>query len=224
MISVASALKVGYNKVMSPLRLHKQSARGRVHVEGFSLIELLITTAILIILYTMMFGFSARQNQIRQKTKCRSSLQKMYVALQIYANDSRGMFPSATNAQTSEDVLAVLVPRYSADNSIYICPGGKDSKLTPGESLHNARISYAYYMGRSETDNIAVLLSDRQLNTGAKAVGELAFSDNGKKPANNHHKYGGSFLFCDGAMNSSTPILTIPLPLVTNVVLLNPKP
>ena len=217
-------LKVGYNKTMSPLRLHTSHSRARIHAEAFSLIELLITTAILIILYTMLFGFSARQNQIRQKTKCRSNLQKMYVSLQIYANDSRGLFPAATNAQTSEDVLAVLVPRYSADNSIYICPGGKDSKLTPGESLRNARISYAYYMGRSETNNGDVLMSDRQVSTAAKVVGELVFSDNGKKPGNNHHKYGGSFLLCDGSMNSSASILAIPLPLVTNVVLLNPKP
>lgn len=209
---------------MSPLRFRKRHSRAHVHAEAFSLIELLITTAIIIVLYTMMFGFSARQNQLKQKAKCRSNLQKMYVSLQIYANDSRGMFPIVTNAKTSEDVLAGLVPRYSADNSIFICPGSKDKELKPGESLSTARISYAYYMGRNETNSSAVLMSDRQVNTNSKAVGELAFSDNGKKPANNHHKYGGSFLFCDGTMNSSAPVLDIPLPLTTNVVLLNPKP
>jgi prepilin-type N-terminal cleavage/methylation domain-containing protein len=209
---------------MSPLRFHGRHSQARVHIRAFSLIELLITMAIIIILYTMMFGFGARQNQLRQKTKCRSNLQKMYVSLQIYANDSRGMFPITTNAQTSEAALGVLVPRYSADNSIFICPGSKDKKLSPGDSFTNARISYAYYMGRTEKDAAAVLMSDRQFNNAAKAVGELAFSDNGKKPANNHHKYGGSFLFCDGTMNSSTPVLTIPLPLTTNIILLNPKP
>ncbi len=223
LIPVASALKVRYNKPMSPLRIHQHS-QARVHVCAFSLIELLITMAIIIVLYTMMFGFGAKQNQLRQKTKCRSNLQKMYVSLQIYANDSRGMFPIATNATTSEAALAVLMPRYSADNSIFICPGSKDKRLTPGDSLTNSRISYAYYMGLSETNIAAVLMSDRQLNTAAKAVGELAFSDNGKKPANNHHKYGGSFLFTDGTMNLSTPALTISLPLTTNITLLNPKP
>jgi prepilin-type N-terminal cleavage/methylation domain-containing protein len=209
---------------MSPLRFHHRHPRARVHARAFSLIELLITMAIIIILYTMMFGFGAKQNQLRQKAKCRSNLQKMYVSLQIYANDSRGMFPVVTNATTSETALDVLVPRYSADNSIFICPGSKDKRLTPGEPLANARISYAYYMGRTEKDRVAALLSDRQLNTAAKAVGELAFSDNGKKPANNHHKYGGSFLFTDGTMDSSPPALTIPLPLATNITLLNPKP
>ena len=92
---------------MSPLRFHGRHSQARVHIRAFSLIELLITMAIIIILYTMMFGFGARQNQLRQKTKCRSNLQKMYVSLQIYANDSRGMFPITTNAQTSEAALGV---------------------------------------------------------------------------------------------------------------------
>lgn len=209
---------------MSPRRFTHRHSQARVHARAFSLIELLITMAIIIVLYTMMFGFGAKQNQLRQKTKCRSNLQKMYVSLQIYANDSRGKYPIVTNATTSEAALGVLVPRYSADTSIFICPGSKDKRLSPDDSLTNSRISYAYYMGLSETNTAAVLMSDRQLNTAAKVVGELAFSDNGKKPANNHHKYGGSFLFTDGTMDSSTPALTIPLPLTTNITLLNPKP
>jgi type II secretory pathway pseudopilin PulG len=209
---------------MSPRRSNNLHSRARVHAGAFSLLELLITMAIIIVLYTLMFGFGAKQNQLRQKTKCRSNLQKLYVSLQIYANDSRGMFPVATNATTSEAALGVLMPRYTADNSIFICPGSKDKRLSPDDSLTNSRISYAYYMGHSEKDTSGVLMSDRQLNTAAKSIGELVFSDNGKKPANNHHKYGGSFLFADGTMNSSPPVLTIPLPLTTNIILLNPKP
>ena len=209
---------------MSPRRSNNSQSPARVEARAFSLIELLITMAFIIVLYTMMFGFGAKQNQLRQKAKCRNNLQKAYVSLQIYANDSRRMFPIVTNAMTSETALGVLVPRYSADNSIFICPGSKDKKLSPDKSLTKARISYAYYMGLSETNASAALMSDRQLNTKAKALGELAFSDTGKKPANNHHKYGGSFLFGDGAIHSSAPVLTIPLPLTNNITLLNPQP
>jgi type II secretory pathway pseudopilin PulG len=191
---------------------------------AFSIIELLISCAIMLIIYAMMFGFGARQNQMRQKTKCRGSMQKIYVAMQIYANDSRGIFPVVTNALTSEEVLDVLIPRYTADNSIFICPGSKDSKLTPGDRLLRERISYAYYMGLREANSTHALLSDRQVNSGAKTNGQQIFSTDGKRPANNHYKYGGSILFCDGSMKSSGAILEFPLPVATNVVLLNPKP
>jgi len=195
-----------------------------VRVRGFSLIEMLITLTIILILFTMMYGFGSRSHQLTQKKKCQANLQKMYVALQIYANDSAGKFPVVTNARSSEDVLDVLVPRYSADTAIFVCPGSKDSALPAGESLRQARISYAYYMGRRAEEAEGALLSDRQVNTQAKAAGQKVFSEDGKAPGNNHHKYGGTFLFCDGGMKSSPSAAAIALPLATNVVLLNPKP
>ena len=192
--------------------------------DGFSLIEMLITLAIILILFTTMYGFGSRSNQVTQKKKCQSNLQKMYIALQIYSNDSNGKFPIVTNATGSEDPLDLLVPRYSSDTAIFVCPGSKDSPLPAGESLRKARISYAYYMGRMVSDGDRVLASDKQVDDQAKQAGDRAFSANGKFPGNNHHKYGGTFLFCDGGMKSSPPAASIALPLSTNVVLLNPKP
>jgi hypothetical protein len=161
---------------------------------------------------------------VAQKRKCQANLQKMYIALQIYSNDSNGRFPVATNARSSEDALDVLIPRYSSDTAIFVCPGSKDSALPAGESLRKGRISYAYYMGRTASDGELVLASDKQVNTQAKLTGDKVFSENGKFPGNNHHKYGGTFLFCDGGMKSSPSASALALPLSTNVVLLNPKP
>ena len=59
----------------------------------------------------------------------------MYVAMEIYANDTRGNFPVTTGAQVSEEALDVLVPRYTADTSLFICPGDKDALLPSGESF-----------------------------------------------------------------------------------------
>jgi prepilin-type N-terminal cleavage/methylation domain-containing protein len=191
---------------------------------GFSLIEMLISLTIVLILFTMMYGFGSRSNQMNQKKKCQANLQKMYISLQIYANDSTGKFPVVTNARSSEEPLDLLVPRYSSDTAIFICPGSKDSPLPAGESLRKGRISYACYMGRTASEGESVLASDKQVNTQAKDAGQQVFSANGKSPGNNHHKYGGTFLFCDGGMKSSPPASAIALPLGTNVVLLNPKP
>jgi prepilin-type N-terminal cleavage/methylation domain-containing protein len=208
---------------MNPARCALPTAN-QVRAGGFSLIEMLITLTIMLILFTMMYGFGSRSNQMTQKKKCQGNLQKMYVALQIYSTDSGGRFPVATNARTSEDVLDVLVPRYSADTAIFVCPGSKDRALPAGASLRKGRISYAYYMGRTAADGERVLASDKQVDTRAKLAGDKVFSDNGKFPGNNHHKYGGTFLFCDGGMKSSPAVAPLDLPVATNIVLLNPKP
>jgi type II secretory pathway pseudopilin PulG len=191
---------------------------------GFSLIELLITLALIIVMMVMLYGFGSASRQRSQKKLCADNLQKIYLALQIYANDFGGRLPQKTNAVTSEPVLDELVPRYTADTSIFICPGGRDPQIPSGEPLVKHKISYAYYMGRRLDTSQSILLSDRQVDTQPKAAGEFVFSPNGKPPGNNHHKYGGNFLLCDGSVQPSPAQLTFSLPAAPGVVLLNPKP
>ena len=178
----------------------------------------------MIVMTVMLFGFGSASRQRAQKKLCADNLQKIYLAMQIYANDFGGRLPQNTNAGTSEPVLDELVPRYTADTSIFICPGGRDPQIPSGEPLAKHKISYAYYMGRRLDTPQSVLLSDRQVDTQPKAAGEFAFSPNGKPPGNNHHKYGGNFLLCDGSVQPSPAQLTFSLPATPGVVLLNPKP
>jgi len=191
---------------------------------GFSLIELLVTVAIMAIMFALLEGFASGRHQRTQKQLCADNLQKVYLALQIYANDYRGSLPVKTNATTSEEVLEELVPKYSADTSIFICPGGRDPQIPSGEPLSQHKISYAYYMGVRLADQPNALLSDRQVNTEPKRAGEIAFSLNGKGPGNNHHKFGGNFLMTDGSVQASDAQLTFSLAGRPGVVLLNPKP
>ena len=78
---------------------------------GFSLVELLVTLALVLILTTMYWGSGSRSNQRTQQKACQKNLQKIFIALEIYANDHAGKFPGLTNARTSEEALDVLVPR-----------------------------------------------------------------------------------------------------------------
>jgi len=68
------------------------------------------------------------------------------------------------------------------------------------------------------------LMSDRQVNTLPKNADDFAFSTNGKSPGNNHHRYGGNFLFCDGHMEMTPARIPFSLAITQGVVLLNPKP
>ncbi len=221
-LSIATGGRFRYKSSMTaPRRSENRSA-------AFSLVELLVTLAIMLIMAVMLYGFGSASHQRTQKELCHDQLQKIYLALQIYANDFGGRLPLNTNAVTSEDVLNELVPRYTADTSIFICPGGRDAQIPSGEPLTRHKISYAYYMGRrlpsAPEGTQTVLMSDRQVDTEPKRAGEYVFSKNGRSPGNNHHKYGGNFLMSDGSVQSSTPQLTFSLAVPPGVVLLNPKP
>ena len=191
---------------------------------GFSLVELLIVLVLMIIMTTMMWGFGSASRQRAEKKACQQNLSKIYLAMQIYANDFGGKFPKTNDVQTSEEVLYVLVPHYTTDTSIFVCPGGRDSALPASVSFRNRKISYAYYMGLRPDGPPQALMSDRQVNTLPKNAEDYAFSITGKPPGNNHHKYGGNFLFSDGHMEMTPPRIPFSLAIPQGVVLLNPRP
>lgn len=188
---------------------------------AFSLIELLLVVVIVLVLATLYWSPNRASRQHALLLACQKNLQKSYIALEIYANDNGGLFPQVPGARSSEQALNVLVPKYTSDPSIFICPGSSDGLFGTGQSLLHRRISYAYYMGRG-LSNAAPLMSDRQVDTRAKAAGEAAFSTTGEPPGNNHRKYGGNFLFCDGHVEQTPPNVPFALNLGEGETLLNP--
>jgi prepilin-type N-terminal cleavage/methylation domain-containing protein/prepilin-type processing-associated H-X9-DG protein len=191
---------------------------------AFSLVELLIVMALLLILTTMYWGSSSGRHKRSLQEDCQQNLLKVFIAMQIYANDQAGKFPVTAAARTSEDALDLLVPHYTVDTSLFICPASNDASLPSGESLRPHKISYAYYMGRRASDASEVLLTDRQVDTLAKKIGQPVFSTTGKPPGNNHQKDGGNLLYADGHAEASPPNARVSLLLTQGVVLLNPKP
>ena len=192
--------------------------------EAFSLLELLLTVAIILILTTLYWGPNNQSHQRALQVSCQRNLQKVYIALELYANDQRGKFPIVPGAKTSAEALDPLVPRYTSDTAVFICAGSKDSAPPSGASIRQSRISYAYYMGRSPTNQQHVLASDRQVNSQAKPAGAVAFSIDGKPPGNNHRNFGGNLLYCDGHADLSRPKLAASLPVNPGETLLNPEP
>lgn len=190
---------------------------------GFSLVELLVTAALMLVVFVMLFSFGSKSHQQTQKRACLKNMQTLYVALEMFGSEHNELYPWRTNAQTSDEPLALLVPRYTSLTSPFICPGSKDKALPEGEPIEGRRISYAYYMGRRTGDASEALLTDEQIDTAPKVQGRPIFSESGKRPGNNHSKYGGNYLFVDGRTESSSPIAPFSLVLTQGVVLLNPR-
>jgi len=203
---------------------HRFRRRERFISPGFTLIELLLVVAILAVLATVSVSFMSPDRQQRTGKACQERLQKTYLAMEIFANDHSGSFPGGVGAQTSEDALDVLVPKYTVDTSIFTCPDSKDAPLPGGESIRKGKISYAYYAGRRQNEPEAPLMSDRQINDRSKSAGEIVFSSTGQPPGNNHRKSGGNVLFTDGRVEFSPPSTPFSLTFDKSIVLLNPKP
>jgi type II secretory pathway pseudopilin PulG len=190
---------------------------------AFSLIELLVTLGLLIVLVVMWHGFGSRSNQQRQKRACEKNLLTIYMALELYANEHEERFPVVPSATTSDEALAVLVPRYTVASETFVCPGSKDSGIGSATPLAGKKISYVYFMGRRLSETGAVLMADRWIDSRPKPKGATVFSTDGKAPGNNHHQYGGNFLTCDGEVRSSGPASPMAVDWASDIQLLGPR-
>ena len=192
---------------------------------GFSLLELFLVVVIIFILFTLSISPRSKSHQERALAECQSHLQNIYVALKTFSADHQAALPAVPGAETSEAPLSLLVPKYTTGSEFFICPGSPDKSLPEARPFADRKISYAYYMGRTLAEGPeAPLVSDAQVDSSPKTTGQTVFSPDGKKPGNNHNRFGGNFLFCDGNVQTTPSRLAFPLPQTTNVILLNPKP
>ncbi len=189
---------------------------------AFSLVELLVVLALLLILTVLSASRLTTSARRRELAACGNNLQKIYVALNFFRADN-GAYPFLPDAQASAEPLSLLIPKGTTDTQIFICPGSGDKPLTESEPFGKRRISYDYYMGRATNgDPQDIILSDWQVDTSPKPKGSLIFSLNGKKPGNNHDAVGGNLLSCGGAVVFTGPKAAQDLVFPSTVRLLGP--
>jgi prepilin-type N-terminal cleavage/methylation domain-containing protein len=189
---------------------------------AFSLLELLIVLALIVILSVLSAGRLTTSARRREMAACGSNLQKIYLALNFYRADN-GAYPFLPEAQSSAEPLSLLVPKGTTDTQIFICPGSGDKPLPASEPFGKRRISYDYYMGRATNGDLQeIILSDWQVDTSAKHKGDQVFSADGKKPGNNHAAVGGNLLSRGGAVAFCGPKASQDLLFPSSVKLLGP--
>ena len=197
----------------------------RFSTAGVTILEVFLVMVIIFVVFTLFLSAGSKSAQEKRLAACQNNLQSIYAAMKTFALDNNGALPAMAGAQTSEVPLSLLVPKDTTGTEFFICPGGQDKPLPDAQPFADKKISYAYYMGRTISDGAgAALISDAQVDTAPKTPGQVVFSLDGRKPGNNHNKFGGNFLFCDGNVQYTPSRLAFSLLPATNVVLLNPRP
>ena len=191
---------------------------------GFSLVELLVVMAIGLVLYVSIYGPSSASGQAKRRAQCAQQLQQMHQILTLFAGEHDGAFPAARGS-TSEGALSQLVPLYTTDTSVFICPGSGHAALPGAQPFADRRVSYAYCAGlERDADPAAMLVADALASTGAKLPGDALFSTTGTAPGNNHRTAGGNILFVDGHVEMPGTLAPRALPIPPGATLLNPRP
>ena len=162
--------------------------------------------------------------QSNRKTQCAQQLARIHQSLALFAAEHDGAFPFVSGAATSETPLSLLVPLYTTDTSLFVCPGGRDPELPGAQPFLDRRISYAYYMGlKNNAAPTAPLASDAQAGIGSKRAGSPLFSTSGSPPGDKHRTYGGNILFVDGHVETLPALAPREFSIPAGAALLNPK-
>jgi prepilin-type N-terminal cleavage/methylation domain-containing protein/prepilin-type processing-associated H-X9-DG protein len=110
-----------------------------MHRRGFTLIELLVVVGIIALLIAILLPSLNKVRVASKRTVSASRMRQIGVALEMYANDHKGLFPETTHGLTFErSWIYTLEPYVGEVDQVRICPA--DPKGS--ERLERALTSY----------------------------------------------------------------------------------
>jgi len=179
--------------------------------KGFSLLEIIIISFIVVSLAAMVFGLVLRSKSLSKSMVCLNNLRQISMAIENYQADWK----------SSPGQLYHLYPNYIKDKYTFKCP---EDKEIPVSQLPNRNSYGNFYVNRSFNDEDTgklFLYCPRHFN-GTKGVGAfLSYSANimtnntvlwnDKKIMPGEVNQGGTYKFVDGTIVTADPSLKVGL-------------
>ena len=161
---------------------------------GFTLVELLVCVAIVVILAAILFPVFQRYGE--RKSSCQSNLKQIGLSVQIYVQDNNEHFPSLDTGAGWRKAVDI----YVKDDAKFHCPSnGKDQTAKSTDYWFNARLS-GIQIAVLEVTSLTVALGDGYSSSDPRvALSELPKSwlADPKSPARRHLD-GLNIAFADG--------------------------
>lgn len=113
---------------------------------GFSLVELLVIIAIIVILMSLLLPAIAKSRETARIASCGNSLSQLGKGIVSYANENDDRFPPVST--TGGEIWDTkLLPYVSADKRQFLCPsdnlGGPSGAFNPRSYAANGGVDYA---------------------------------------------------------------------------------
>jgi prepilin-type N-terminal cleavage/methylation domain-containing protein/prepilin-type processing-associated H-X9-DG protein len=107
----------------------------RIHhaPSGFTLLEIVVVTAILAVLAALLFSVFGRVRTQAQTTTCASHLRQIGVALRLYISDNAGYYPEVAFLDSAKNCSWVdRIYGYVRSPAVFVCPNHPDGQYEPG--------------------------------------------------------------------------------------------
>jgi len=147
---------------LSNSRRHANQLPGGLTARGFNLLELLVVSAMVMLLAAILVPATERAKEITRKMVCATNLRQLGVALRIYAANNEGWYPvedTCGNPQCA--LIGELYDQYVSQRDMFYCPSadqveqyaqsheyggpGGDSVVNTDENWSRHYITYKYF-------------------------------------------------------------------------------